>query len=49
MVSLLIKKFVGYTRTVRIVYEYAATAVLINSCLNPVVLTAGESTRFDAV
>ena len=37
MVSLLIKKFVGYTRTVRIVYEYAATAVFINSCLNPVV------------
>ena len=37
MVSLMIKKFVGYTRTVRIVYEYAATAVFINSCLNPVV------------
>ena len=37
MVLLMIKKFVGYTRTVRIVYEYAATAVFINSCLNPVV------------
>ena len=37
MVSLMIKKFVGYTRTVRIIYEYAATVVFINSCLNPVV------------
>ena len=37
MVLLVMEKFVGYTRTVRIVYEYAATAVFINSCLNPVV------------
>ena len=37
MVLLMIKKFVGYTRTVRIVYEYTATVVFINSCLNPVV------------
>ena len=37
MVLLVMEKFVGYTRTVRIVYEYAATAVFINSFLNPVV------------
>ena len=37
VVPLLMEKFIGYTRTVRIVYEYAATAVFINSCLNPVV------------
>ena len=49
MVLLVMEKFVGYTRTVRIVYEYAATAVFINSCLNPVVLTARESARFDAL
>ena len=37
VVPLLMEKFIGYTTTVRIVYEYAATAVFINSCLNPVV------------
>ena len=37
MVSLMMKTFIGYTRTVMIVDEYAATAVFINSCLNPVV------------
>ena len=37
VVPLLMEKFIGYTRTVRIVYEYAATAVFINSCLNPFV------------
>ena len=37
VVPLLMEKFIGYTRTIRIVYEYAATAVFINSCLNPVV------------
>ena len=37
MVLLVTEKFVGYTRTVKIVYEYATTAVFINSFLNPVV------------
>lgn len=27
----------GYTRSVNIVYEYATTAVFINSSLNPVI------------
>lgn len=27
----------GYTRSVKIVYEYATTAVFINSSLNPVI------------
>ena len=36
MVFLLMKTFIGYTRTVKIVYDYAATAVFINSFLYPV-------------
>ena len=37
MVSLMMKTFIGYTRTVAIVDDFAVTAVFINSCLNPVV------------
>ena len=37
MVSLMMKTFIGYTRTVAIVDDFAATAVFINSCFNPVV------------
>ena len=37
MVSLMMKTFIGYTRTVAIVDDFVVTAVFINSCLNPVV------------
>ena len=36
-VILLIQTFTGYTKTVRIAFNYVATAVFINSFLNPVV------------
>ena len=37
LIVLFIDIFYGYTRTVRIAYDFAVTAVFINSCLNPVV------------
>ena len=37
MVSLILKTFIGYTKTVTIVDDFAATAIFINSFLNPVV------------
>ena len=36
MVLLLMETFIGFSRTVRIAYDYAATAIFINSFLNPV-------------
>ena len=36
MVLLLVETFIGFSRTVRIAYDYAATAIFINSFLNPV-------------
>ena len=36
-VTMIIQTTVGYTRTVKIAYDYAGTAVFINSFLNPVV------------
>ena len=36
MVLLVTETFIGFSRTVRIAYDYAATAVFINSFLNPV-------------
>ena len=35
--TIFVEKFTGYTLTVRIAYDYAATAVFINSFLNPLV------------
>ena len=37
LIVLFIDVFYGYTRTVRIAYDFAVTAVFINSFLNPVV------------
>jgi len=36
MVLLVTETFIGFSRTVRIAYDYAATAIFINSFLNPV-------------
>ena len=36
MVLLVVETFIGFSRTVRIAYDYAATAIFINSFLNPV-------------
>ena len=36
-VTLLVEAFIGYTRSVKIAYDYAKTAVLINSLLDPLV------------
>ena len=36
MVLLVKETFIGFSRTVRIAYDYAATAIFINSFLNPV-------------
>ena len=33
----LVETFIGYNRAVKIAYIYVATAVFINSCLNPLV------------
>ena len=35
--TVFLQAFIGYTRTVKIAYDYAATAVFINSFLNPLV------------
>ena len=37
MVPLVMEVIIGFTRTVRITYDYAVTAIFINSCLNPLV------------
>lgn len=34
---MLTETFIGYTKTVKIAYDYATTVVFINSFLNPVV------------
>ena len=36
-VTLFVEAFIGYTRSVKIAYDYAKTAVFINSFLNPLV------------
>ena len=36
-VTTLVETFIGYTRSVKIAFDYAKTAVLINSLLNPLV------------
>ena len=36
-VTTLVETFIGYTRSVKIAYDYAKTAVFINSFLNPLV------------
>ena len=36
-VAMLVEAFIGYTRSVKIAYDYAITAVFINSFLNPLV------------
>ena len=36
-VTMIVETFVGYTKTVKIAYDYVTTAVFINSFLNPVV------------
>ena len=36
MVLLVTETFIGFSRTVRIAYDYAATAIFTNSFLNPV-------------
>ena len=35
--TMLVEAFIGYTRTVKIAYDYVTTAVFINSFLNPLV------------
>ena len=36
-VTMLVEAFIGYTRSVKIAFDYAKTAVLINSLFNPLV------------
>ena len=36
-VTLLVEAFIGYTRSVKISYDYVKTVVLINSLLDPLV------------
>ena len=36
-VTMLVEAFIGYTRSVKIAYDYATTAVFINSFLDPLV------------
>ena len=36
-VTMLVDSFIGYTRTVKIAYDYTTTVVFLNSSLNPLV------------
>ena len=49
MVLLVVETFIGFSITVRIAYDYAATAIFINSFLNTRFCTVGESARYGVV